>query len=416
MRTRKKRVTWSVDRIRHPEYPQFTVRIGEFQEGGILFAFRQVNGKQTCRSLKCRRSDLGSTPKAQEEAARQLGLQYIKSLANASAEADLSDGTEASPYRLSTRTLTIAALADKYEIDGLKRVTPSYRRDTLATIRRVGKFLDPNLLVRDIKPSHIEKWIASRGAHIVAARGTIVCLSIAVSWAVGEGLLEENPLAAKRARDAMKIDHKPRRPRVTNEEFEKLKAVASQLPPAFSVLLDLAEGTGRRISAILGLRWADVLFSPEAAWGRCKELEPSSDWLVNDFKNGGIRWYAGLSRNNKRDDYVSPMPLKVKMALEQWQNQTFSIGGRFVFVAPNDPGRPLGRHVAKKWLVRAEELAKLAHQKQGGWHAFRRKWTTDRKHFPLKDLADAGGWRDVETPLKNYQQSDRETRLAVING
>ena len=42
------------------------------------------------------------------------------------------------------------------------RVTPSYKRDTLAAIRRIGSFLEPNLLVRDIKPSHLEKYLANR--------------------------------------------------------------------------------------------------------------------------------------------------------------------------------------------------------------------------------------------------------------
>ena len=88
----------------------------------------------------------------------------------------------------------------------------------------------------------------------------------------------------------------------------------------------------------------------------------------------------------------------------------------FVFAAPDNTAQPLGRHVAKKWLARAETLAKLPHQQQSGFHAFRRGWATARKHFPLKDLAAAGDWLDTGTPLKNYQQSDPDSRLAVIIG
>jgi hypothetical protein len=29
-----------------------------------------------------------------------------------------------------------------------------------------------------------------------------------------------------------------------------------------------------------------------------------------------------------------------------------------------------------------------------GFHAYRRKWATERKHLPLKDVAEAGGWLD----------------------
>jgi integrase len=160
-----------------------------------------------------------------------------------------------------------------------------------------------------------------------------------------------------------------------------------------------------------------VLLKPEDAWSKCKELDARCDWLVEDFAHGGIRWYAGRATNKKRRDHVSPMPAEVKAALiGLWKKSTLSIGGsRFVFVGPADPTRVLERHVAKKWLKRAEGIAELTHQAQSGWHAFRRGWATKRKSFPLKDLARAGDWRDVVTPLRNYLQSDRESTLAVIN-
>lgn len=415
-RKRNTKPTWSITRIKHPKHPQFSVRVGEFQAGGMLHFFRKVNGKQTSRSLKCRRCDLGSTPKAQETEARRLAIEYIEALADPCAVDPLPDGTLASPPRKSRQLLTIAALADRYELDGLLRVTPSYKRDTLAAIRRIGSFLEPTLLVRDIKPSHLEKYLASRISlgHSVAGRGALVALSICCNWATGERLIDTNPLATKPARKAMSIQHTVHQPWVNDEEFAKLKAIASQLPPAFAVLLDLADGTGRRISAILGLRWADVLVKPEAALAKCKELDTRCDWLVEDFEHGGIRWYAGRSTNKKRRDHVSPMPKAVRAVLEQWQEQTFSIGSRFVFVAPGDSAKALERHVAKKWLARAERLAKVQHQAQSGWHAFRRRWATKRKHFALKDLAAAGDWRTLDMAA-HYQQSDRTARLAVIN-
>jgi hypothetical protein len=238
MRTRKKKdkKTWSITRIKHSKYPEITGRVGEFQAGGMLHFFLQVNGKQTSRSLKCRRCDLGADKTVQEKEARRLAIDYIEGLANPDAVVE-SPGTESSPPRKESRQLlTIGALADKYEVDGLVRVTPSYKRDTLAAIRRIGSFLEPNLLVRDIKPSHLEKYLASRIAlhHAVAGRGAIVALSICCNWAVGEGLLDVNPLATKRARDAMRIEHSVRRPWFSAVEFDKLKAVAPQLPPAFN--------------------------------------------------------------------------------------------------------------------------------------------------------------------------------------
>lgn len=308
-RKKKTKPTWSITRIKHPKYPQFSVRVGEFQAGGMLHFFRKVNGKQTSRSLKCRRSDLGSTLKAQETEAKRLAIEYIEALAHPCAVDALSDGTSTNPFRKSAskQLLTIAALADQYELDGLVRVTAGYKRDTLAAIRRIGSFLEPSLLVRDIKPSHLEKYLASRAAlhHAVAWRGAIVALSICCNWAVGEGLLDTNPLATKPARKAMSIQHTVHQPWVRDEEFEKLKAVASQLPPAFAVLLELANGTGRRISAILGLRWADVLVKPEEALAKCKELDPRCDWLVRQWRTviqtSRSFWATfGSSRNHGR--------------------------------------------------------------------------------------------------------------------
>lgn len=48
------------------------------------------------------------------------------------------------------------------------------------------------------------------------------------------------------------------------------------------------------------------------------------------------------------------------------------------------------------------------------WHAFRRLWATERKHLSVKDVAAAGGWNDVTTLLKCYQQPNEETFRAVV--
>jgi hypothetical protein len=44
----------------------------------------------------------------------------------------------------------------------------------------------------------------------------------------------------------------------------------------------------------------------------------------------------------------------------------------------------------------------------------RRKWATERKGYPVKDVAAAGGWRDEGTMLKSYQQADPETVRQVV--
>lgn len=46
---------------------------------------------------------------------------------------------------------------------------------------------------------------------------------------------------------------------------------------------------------------------------------------------------------------------------------------------------------------------------------FRRGWATARKHFPLKDVAEAGGWNpnDTSTLSKCYVQNDEQTTRSV---
>ncbi len=48
-------------------------------------------------------------------------------------------------------------------------------------------------------------------------------------------------------------------------------------------------------------------------------------------------------------------------------------------------------------------------------HPYRRNWATERKHLSLKDVAAAGGRRDVETFLTCYKQPDQDTLLAVMS-
>ena len=75
---------------------------------------------------------------------------------------------------------------------------------------------------------------------------------------------------------------------------------------------------------------------------------------------------------------------------------------------------PITRHLADAWLRKAEKLAGLQTQKGSLWHAFRRKWATERKHLPDVDGAAAGGWKTVQTLKTAYQPADAETMLGVV--
>ena len=75
---------------------------------------------------------------------------------------------------------------------------------------------------------------------------------------------------------------------------------------------------------------------------------------------------------------------------------------------------PMDRHLFDKWLTVAERVAGLPKLVGGLWHPYRRKWATERKAHPIKDVAAAGGWKDVETLLTCYQQPDDDTLMDVM--
>jgi hypothetical protein len=71
--------------------------------------------------------------------------------------------------------------------------------------------------------------------------------------------------------------------------------------------------------------------------------------------------------------------------------------------------------MALGWLRKAEDLAELAHLERGGFHAYRRKWGTERKHLPVQDVAHAGGWKSLDVLQRIYQQPDAATLERVVS-
>src|SRR5450756_1438179 len=80
----------------------------------------------------------------------------------------------------------------------------------------------------------------------------------------------------------------------------------------------------------------------------------------------------------------------------------------------NDAGCPPRPHPIRDPRTLALQPRQRIHL-GGPPHAYRRKWAIERKHLPLKDVAAAGGWKDVSTLLEVYQQSDEESVLAVTS-
>lgn len=104
----------------------------------------------------------------------------------------------------------------------------------------------------------------------------------------------------------------------------------------------------------------------------------------------------------------------VKEALAAARRAQGAIGNMPVFPGPKNPQKPCNRHLFDDWLRKAYEMTKLPRERWTMWHSIRRKWATERKGHPERDVMAAGGWRNEEILLRSYQQPDAETVGRVV--
>jgi integrase len=213
----------------------------------------------------------------------------------------------------------------------------------------------------------------------------------------GQFLLERNPLAGvKRVREKNK-----KQPVATWERFESTIAAMRTLKGEatsntararwirMEFALTIAEATGKRLGSIQQLQWEDFDFQREIIYWRA------------DADKKGYKWEVR-------------MPTAFFEVVKRFQCELEEIGG-LVFPAVKSNSVAMDRHLFDKWLSVAEKKAGLPKLDGSLWHAYRRKWAIERKGLPLKDVAAAGGWKDVSTLLEVYQQSDEESVLAVTS-
>jgi integrase len=175
----------------------------------------------------------------------------------------------------------------------------------------------------------------------------------------------------------------PERPTATDAQYDALLAAAEKMNPTFRLLLIMVHETGHRIGAVRQLRWSDV-----------------------DLEQGRVAWPAETDKQGWK--HTTPLSPDAVEALRGAQRRTGAIGQAWIFPAPKEPSKPCSRYAVDQWLRRAVKYAGLEVPKQFGWHSFRRKFATDMKELPTRDLMAAGGWRDVGTLLKCYQQPEED--------
>lgn len=217
-------------------------------------------------------------------------------------------------------------------------------------------------------------------------------------WAVGEGLLEADPTAGL----DLPRNPDPRREAYDDAEYEALLEAAPEITmgrgeegpraPILEILV-LVGFTGRRIGAVLALRWAD--------------------WYPDRGAHGELRWRAEEDKVGR--EWRAPVTPEVYEALENLRRERLAAEGEmseWIFPAPRSKGH-LRSSVARSWLLKAEKAAGVEHVKGRGFHGFRRRWVSKRKHLPRSDVAWAGGWKDPAT-LDLYEKPDPESLEEVV--
>lgn len=211
----------------------------------------------------------------------------------------------------------------------------------------------------------------------------------AAKWRTEEGryLLPANPVRGFE----VPREKNPRRAVATEDRFEATMAVAADVHPDLPALLALANGTGRRIGAIRQLRYSDIL--PDRG------------------PYGTLRFRADSDKMGRESTF--PLTPELRRVLDRHTRSRPGIGDAPLFPAPGDPSKPVSRHLADKWLRRAEAAAGLEPLPGKLWHAYRAKFATELLDEPDRIVARLGGWKAPRT-LDIYQQPGEEAMLRAL--
>jgi integrase len=290
--------------------------------------------------------------------------------------------------------LSVAKLFETYETE----VTPTKAPATQAHDRRALKLFRKcwggSAVVSSLDRRDWDRFIQLRRTGALTgykARDGVIgqnlrLLLAVMHWAEavrvkGKPMLERNPFAGC----SVPAESSPRRPMLTEDEFQRVRDVAARVHRYCPLFLTLAHETGHRGDAIAQLRWSDV-----------------------DLAKRTILWREDSDKTDYQ--HVTPISAECAEALKAAQREARTIGDSWIFPAPRDASKPIGRFRVRDWWRRLEALAKLERIPGRGWHSLRRKFATDLIDIPIAELMKIGGWRNARTIVQCYQQP-REDRL-----
>jgi integrase len=276
--------------------------------------------------------------------------------------------------------------------------TDPYLRHIAAAGRNLAGHFGEDLSIADLTPDRLNHYvrllrdgsITGKPVRTNAIERELTILKGALNWARGvyvgrEPLLRHHPLEAYR----VPSERDPKRPVISDTTTATLLKVANAVHPYLRTLIVLARNTGRRLSAVLGLRWDDI-----------------------DFESGKIRWRA--KHDKLRKTWVVPASRATLQELGRFRAVHPGVGKALLFPHPTRKrhhGGPVTRHLAAYWLKRAYEVSGAPKPDGSLWHAFRRLWATERKTLPVKTWRQPAGGR-TSPPSSSRISSRMRTRCA----
>jgi integrase len=205
-----------------------------------------------------------------------------------------------------------------------------------------------------------------------------------LTWAVNSGLLSRNPLAGF----TVPAEAAPRRPVVTAPQYEALLGISEQVHHLFRTALILTHETGHRVGAVRHLRWEDL-----------------------DLEHQLVRWRGEHDKQGyEHETWLTPAAIEALRVARRSR----SVISKCPPAA--DGPQPASLSASLAGLVAARRSNCQAAGRNGsGWHSLRRKFATELKLVPLKDLCALGGWKSPETVLTCYQQADAVTMQRALD-
>ncbi len=386
----------------HPEGNKpYSVTVKEREPGGMIYLHVWSNGKEHRRSLGHRDRDRAVKEAAAAAASREeAGLLRRRGFVREAALVESKVlGREADQWPLHE---VLAEYLREHSPEKSDREQQADRRRAQMWARVLGPKSDPH----DVDRRQWKWFIKARRAGAIDARGrpraadkrrsvgdrTIQADCIwsggVFAWAVSWDLMDKNPVIGFDTPS----EENPSRPVASHDRYEAIRAITDDVDPDLTALFDIVAETGHRLTPVCQLRYSDL--------------------RLDRFEYGAVVWPADTDKQGR--ERAAPLSEAARAAIDRVLRRRPVIGDAYLFPSPRRSGKPITRHLADKWLRKAEKLAGVAPLRGTLWHAYRRKWVTERKDLSDTDTAAAGGWASVATMQASYQHPDSETMFYVV--